>query len=524
MINEYVWQKKYAAYSGETFDQGVRRVTEAMQVPELAQPMRNLQFSPAGRVWFGAGKPKAHMQNCALFDVQDSKEGWADLLHISAVSLMCGLGIGVSYDKIRPFGALIRGSGGTASGPISLMHMVNETARHIRQGNTRRAACYASLYWKHDDVLQFIAEKDWSNEIRHLKAQKYDAVAPLDIHNISVRYDPEFVQAYHTPCHSLHARAHEIFDAHMEAMFRTGEPGIQFDNDDQIYRNGCTEVISDQHGDSCTLGSLNLAAIDDLTTLQEVTHLAVRLLMNVRLQSAYPTEQMRNVALGNMRIGLGYFGLHNWLLKRGFGYAPNAELSNWLTTWQQTAHQTAREYAYERGVPTPVAVLSVAPTGSISTLYGGVAGGLEPILSEAYLRRYQDGTEQAVVDPTVQALLDQGVLSADAEIDSAYTLATPDGFVRRLMMQTFLQSFVDNAMSNTINLPSWGSPGNNTDTLPHYKQAILTYMPHLRGITVYPDGAIPFQPLRKLTLQEALDRKAATGSAYSTCSSGVCEL
>jgi ribonucleoside-diphosphate reductase alpha chain len=205
---------------------------------EMKDSLSSLHFSPGGRVWFGSRKQKARLQNCALFGVGDSAEGWAKLLHDVTLSLTGGMGIGVDYSEIREKGAKIKGSGGTASGPLSLINMVNEVARHIRQGNTRRAACYASLHWKHPDTFEFITAKNWTEEQKQAKAKDVLQPAPLDIHNISVRFDNEFLEAFNDEDHEEHEWACDVWDALTENMFRTGEPGIQFDSDNQIYRNG----------------------------------------------------------------------------------------------------------------------------------------------------------------------------------------------------------------------------------------------------------------------------------------------
>jgi ribonucleotide reductase alpha subunit len=90
-------------------------------------------------------------------------------------------------------------------------------------------------------------------------------------------------------------------------------------------------------------------------------------------------------------------------------------------------------------------------------------------------------------------------------------------------MQANIQKYTDNAISSTINLPQWGTPGNDESTLEYYKQVILEYMPLLRGITVYAEGARSGQPLTKVSLIEALESKGyAVDSEYSNCSTGLC--
>jgi len=233
-INEELWKGKYAAYPGETYEQGCTRVSEALGIPQLESILRKELFSVGGRVWYGAGKSKPYMVNCGLFSVDDSAEGWASLAHDVQLSLMKGMGCGVDYSAIRPYGSYIAGSGGTASGAISTMHIINEIARHIMQGNTRRAALLSQLHWKHGDMDTFIDVKNWNEEYTRLKT--IDAIgypAPLDLTNVSVRLDNDFLDAYYNG----DSVAHTVWNTTTYNMFSTSEPGIRFNADNQILTN-----------------------------------------------------------------------------------------------------------------------------------------------------------------------------------------------------------------------------------------------------------------------------------------------
>jgi hypothetical protein len=49
-------------------------------------------------------------------------------------------------------------------------------------------------------------------------------------------------------------------------------------------------------------------------------------------------------------------------------------------------------------------------------------------------------------------------------------------------------------------------------------------LPNLRGITVYPDGAIAGQPITRVPLSVALDGTYSVEENEDKCSSGVCGL
>lgn len=155
-----------------------------------------------------------------------------------------------------------------------------------------------------------------------------------------------------------------------------------------------------------------------------------------------------------------------------------------------------------------------------------MSGGIEPIFASAYKWSYQNKDKritQTVIDPYVKSLIDKGKLDPTQPFEDALSLASTDGFQRRVEMQVHIQRFTDNAISSTINLPMWGTEGNNIGTLDYYRSVLLAYMPYLRGITVYPDGARGGQPMTKVSLKEALESKVVSEeTSYSNCSNGLC--
>ena len=104
---------------------------------------------------------------------EDSREGWAQHMQNHAMGLMTGAGIGTNYSNVRPQGKLIRKTGGFATGPIGLMKATNELGREIMQGGSRRSALWAGLLWDHADIMKFITAKNWTKEVRDLKAQDF---------------------------------------------------------------------------------------------------------------------------------------------------------------------------------------------------------------------------------------------------------------------------------------------------------------------------------------------------------------
>jgi hypothetical protein len=210
------------------------------------------KFIPGGRYLYASGRAKHQVNNCFLFRAEDSREGWADLMSKITSSLMLGGGIGADYSKLRYEGAPIAGTGGVSTGPISLMNMVNEAGRHIMQGGQRRSAIWGGLNWKHNDIPEFLALKNWSDELKALKEKDFNFPLPMEGTNISVIYDTEFFIAIEDENHPLHSKAKEVWLANCRQAFTTAEPGfsMNFLRDNESLRNAPvsarTRVLTDK--------------------------------------------------------------------------------------------------------------------------------------------------------------------------------------------------------------------------------------------------------------------------------------
>lgn len=170
--------------------------------------------------------------NCFLLKCEnDSREDWANLSWKAESCLMTGGGIGSDYSVYRPKNSVINRTGGLASGPVPKMKMINEIGREVMQGGSRRSAIYASLNWKHVDVHEFIHAKDWYNmkvsgtdlTIGDLKEKDFNFPAPLDMTNISVNYDTEWLENYKKT-----GDMGSVFLENAKQALSTGEPGFSF--------------------------------------------------------------------------------------------------------------------------------------------------------------------------------------------------------------------------------------------------------------------------------------------------------
>lgn len=464
-------------------------------VKEIEQLIVERKFMPGGRYLYASGRPYHQTQNCLLMRAEDSREGWATLMHNGSMALMTGAGVGVVYSDIREEGKPIRKTGGTATGPCALAQMLNEAGRGIMQGGSRRSALWAGLHWNHKDATKFIVLKNWTPEVRALKAKDFNFPATMDGTNISIILDDDFFKAYENEKNKDHELAHNIYWKVVKQMLKTGEPGFSVDigeNNGENNRNACCEVSSRDDSDICNLGSINMARISSIEEMKKVVELGIMFLLAGTVYSDVPYAKVDQVRTKNRRLGLGLMGIHEWLLQHGKPYGPDSGLEEYLKVYA-TSGTFAKKYANEWEISVPKKTRAIAPTGTIG-ITGETTTGIESIFCVAYKRRYLKGTTvhyQYVVDPTAARLIEAGV--PPEKIEDAYSLA--EDVERRVAFQAWVQQYVDHAISSTINLPPWGSDLNNDGNVKKFGNMLMKYLPKLRGITCYPDGARDGQPL-----------------------------
>jgi ribonucleotide reductase alpha subunit len=282
----------------------------------------------------------------------------------------------------------------------------------------------------------------------------------------------------------------------------------------------CTELTTHDDSDICNIGSLNLARFRTLDEFRAALRPAVAFLLAGTVYSDVPYAKVAEVRAKNRRLGLGLMGVHEWLLQRGRPYGPDAELEEWLAEYARST-EIAHEYADEWGISRPVKTRAMAPNGTIG-IVAETTTCMEPLLTVAYKRLVKEGDRtwaQYVVDPVAERLIQSGI--QPEAIETAYSLSeTMAGVERRIAFQAWFQRYVDHGIASTINLAQWGSQTNCEATVEQFGKTLLRYLPYLRGITVYPDGARGGKPITQVPYHVAA---ASQGErVYET--GDVCDL
>ena len=177
-LGETIFKQKYASNPYETWEDRAHTVVNWVcgdmngeknnlmaksDRDQLTQYISEFKFMPGGRYLWYSGRDARFFNNCYLLRLEeDSREEWAGLSQRAMSCLMTGGGIGADVSLCRPSGRQLRRTGGVASGPIPLLHTLNEIGRNVMQGGSRRSALYGSMNWQHEDARHLLSAKNLS--------------------------------------------------------------------------------------------------------------------------------------------------------------------------------------------------------------------------------------------------------------------------------------------------------------------------------------------------------------------------
>jgi adenosylcobalamin-dependent ribonucleoside-triphosphate reductase len=393
------------------------------------------------------------------FEVEDSREGWADALVDLIDTFMSDGEVKHKarvYDvsRVRCKGSRLKTFGGTASGPGPFARMLQQVAvvlngavgeRHVEvgdgfgwgyehltpteameidhaiaecvvSGGVRRSARMAICKWDDPFIDDFLdCKKDGS---KHWTT------------NISVEIDEDFlgylsggkIDDFGPGGNEL---AYAVHRKVVEGMLRNGEPGYwnsthsnEGEVGEVIATNPCGEIALEP-AENCNLGHINLdhfaqsasGARLDRKGLLRAHELMTRFLIRATEGDVTDAEQAAKLAQ-NRRIGVGHLGVQGFLAKQGIAYskAPHSyAFRNLLNDLYDTVREEARAYSFKLRIPEPVKVTTVAPTGSIAKL-PGVSEGIHPIYARHFMRRVRFSMPDPAQAATVQDYVNQGYL------------------------------------------------------------------------------------------------------------------
>lgn len=552
--------------------------------------MDNLYFLPNSPCLMNAGIPGGQLMACFVLPIEDNMESIMGTLRDAALIHKSGGGTGFSFSNIRPENDIVKTTGGIASGPVSFIRMYDAVTNEIKQGGKRRGANIAVLKCDHGDILKFIDCKRNNSQINNFNISV--AVTDKFMKAVKANKDFELINPRNGEVTKT-LPAKEIWDKLVEGAWQNGEPGIIFIDTVNEYNplpelgeivgtNPCGESVL-LNNESCCLGSINLTKIVtsdkeiNWDLLEKVARIATRFLDNILDITEYPLPQIKEMSLGNRKIGLGVMGWGDMLFKLGIPYNSQEALDlAWkvMGVVDEEAFMASHVIAEEKGVfpnwhKSPsfqekygkvrnASQTCIAPTGTLSII-ANCTSGIEPAYGLVYEKHVLDGQTLYEVNPVfeqelknrgiyskglLQKIADnngscQGIKEIPEDMQEVFVVAhdiSPEWHVK---MQAAFQERTGMGISKTINLPHNATKKDVEDAL------MLAYESGCNGVTVYRDGSREDQVLtagkkakpRKAKV-EVRERPAETsgittalktgcGKLYATVNEddeGVCEI
>ena len=536
-----IWNLKYRN-DNESFDDWLTRVSGGD--PEVHQLIKEKKFMFGGRILANRGieGKKLSLSNCYYIPIEeDSITAIYDAAKNQAITYSFSGGCGSDLSVLAPRGAKVNNAAKTTSGAVSFMDLFSTTAGLIGMDG-RRAALLLSLKSEHPGLREFITAKSDNESIKtaNLSVRASNVFMNAVIQNLPhymsfTRHTGETIETWDD--------ANDLMDLLVKNNYDYAEPGILYDDrmcnynmmqyidDFQISGvNPCGEACLPDYG-ACLLGSLNLSefVVDgefDYSEFESSVRIAVNALNDVLDEGAdkHPLKEQCDVAKKWRQIGLGVMGYADALIKLGITYGSEecitftkdiagtmfrlalCESSDIyecvnkegnIFTKSELAHiinsdimnyncsNPLKDRILRNGLRNAT-LLSIAPTGSISTMLG-ISGGIEPHYALSYTRRTESlhGEEKSyeVEIPIVEEWMSQIVdWRCETKLPDYFVTAKDIHWKERLKVQEAWQNSVDASISSTINLPE------DTTEATIKRIYVEAWQRGLKGITVYRDN------------------------------------
>jgi ribonucleoside-diphosphate reductase alpha chain len=347
---------------------------------EMSEVMLNREFVPNTPCLVNAGKSTGQLAACFVLEVPDSISGIMEHAKAAATIHQTGGGTGMTYEFLRPAGAMVSSTRGVASGPVSFMNIVNQVTDVVKQGGVRRGANMGMMRVTHPDILRFIHAKNdqhsltnfnisvnvtdkfleavdrgewfqlefdgkpWTDPIFDpVTGGDYALYRRADGSTVTFRDKAAYAEADLTNCtreeppRSGMVYAPDIWNRIVASAHKYAEPGIAFIDEvnrhnhmiksmGPIYScNPCGEQFL-HFSNSCNLGSIDLNKFYDAgrrvdwARLREVTHLCVRFLDNVIDTCTWPLPEIDDTVKRTRPVGLGVMGFADLCLNLKIAY------------------------------------------------------------------------------------------------------------------------------------------------------------------------------------------------------------
>ncbi len=293
---------------------------------------------------------------CFIQKIDDSIEGIFELAKTEAKLFKYGSGSGTNFSSLRSKYEEL-GPGGTSSGLISFLDVLDRGAGAIKSGGTtRRAAKMVIVDIDHPEIEDFISWKKHEEDKAKIliaaglssdfEGPAYKTVSGQNANN-SIRVTDQFMKAVEKDLEfSLRARvggkifknikAKKLWDEIADSAWNCADPGVQFHDTINSWHtcptageirasNPCSEYMF-LDDSACNLASLNLVRFWDAENgfdFAGYLH-SIRLIFMAQEilvdEASYPTEKIAINSHDYRPLGIGFANLGSLLMRMGIAY------------------------------------------------------------------------------------------------------------------------------------------------------------------------------------------------------------
>lgn len=561
-----IYEKKYR-YDSENFEAFLDRTSGGNEA--IKKAIKDKRFMPAGRILAGRGLDKfgkkITLSNCyVLPKVGDSIEEIYETAKHLARTYSYGGGVGLNISRLRPRGAKVNNAASTTTGAVSFMDLFAQTTALIGMKG-RRGALMLNIDCTHPDLEEFINVKSNLEKVTSANI----SVNVNNEFMESVKKDEPFKLHFEVEASGENIEkeisAKEMFRKLAYNNWRMAEPGILYwdrinswhlMSEDPSFEyagvNPCAEEPLPAFG-SCNLGSINLGefvkhpftiyARFEFEKFAELVREGVYYLNGVldENMNLHPLEEQKEVGAQLRQIGLGIMGLADAFIKLGIEYGSEESISLINQIGRLLINEALRASALlaEKEGPFPAynaeyvlnspfllhnadedvlelirehglrnsQLLTIAPTGSISTLVG-CSNGVEPLFQISYTRKTESihgsDTYYKVYSDIVRKYMNANEIGSEEELPSFIVTADKLDYKKRIDVQSAFQQFIDASISSTVNVP-------NEFTVEEVEDLYMyAWEKGVKGITIYRDGCdregiLTTENTKKSRIQELQD-------------------
>ena len=333
--------------------------------------------------------------------VEDSKEGWGDLLYraISAFTGRGSLPSVVDYSHVRPEGSPILTFGGIAPGPEPLRQAYERVVMILtrRIGQTideETIVDLANIF----GVAVVSGGVRRSSEIALGKSEKFSKLK---------RRQDESAAWYWASNNTIIKEADDEvidYDLHVKNIEHNGEPGFFMLNNARAFgrmngipnfrdrrakgTNPCGEQTLEDH-ELCCLVENYIARHDSLEDFIRTLKISY---MYAKTVTLVPTHDAKTnaVMMRNRRIGCSMSGVRQFMSKFGVD-----DLIKWCEAGYDYIQELDEIYSEWLCVPRSIKTTSIKPSGTVSLLAGATPG-VHPFEGSFFIRRVEVAITQDI--------------------------------------------------------------------------------------------------------------------------------